>query len=619
MGASGNEITKSNKISTLLISFAKIKELSKVLNLNSNNKGELSNIFASFIKDNSKLGLEIEEFKKLLDRNYRNFDYKIDSLIKYIIETLHKELNKKKNEPNWLDEFNEEAKNPTIEDFLKCYKKNNDSIIQQLFFGIKEKKLKCDDCKEYYTNFEITKFEKLIELPENRSKIDIRDLVKRFRTLNNEEVICQKCNKLNKHIINTNLIDLPEILIIYLNKINNDCSIDYYLYCQFFKEQYKLICFISNKNENNQKEEQNNVFYLENGYWFIYKTEENRKILIKDICKIVGNPLIIFYQKDRTFYNKFYKTISLLLEDKKNSLELSNEHIIPEIGYEKYYLLNKDWFNKIIKIYEPEKKYSDNAYIIDSFKQVTNITNTTVKLSEFNERFKIFSDENVYKIDYDSPPFEINNSKIQYPKKFVLVKENILNDLLKDLDISTNNYKKLLYQVKFGENHIFIKNNKKENGETIFVCFLNENEFEVGIILIYNQKDYFNKEIKKYISNKGGLEYYYQSRKLKINLITPQKIFDRESDMVGYLINIINLNDYIKPYKFTNIDDIMINGVGGNIHQIDIFEKLLQDKNILFTSDFSNMNYGNNPMNQINMPNQRFLQNITTNMTINKS
>ena len=619
MGAGGNELTKSNKISTLLISFAKIKELSKVLNLNSNNKGELSNIFASFIKDNSKLGLEIEEFKKILDKNYGNFDYKIDSLIKYIIETLHKELNKKKNKPNWLDEFNEEAKNPTIEDFLKCYKNNNDSIIQQLFFGIKEKKLKCDDCKEYYTNFEITKFEKLIELPENRSKIDIRDLVKRFRTLNNEEVICQKCNKLTKHIINTNLIDLPEILIIYLNKINNDCRIDYYLNCQFFKEQYKLICFISNKNENNQKEEQNNVFYLENGYWFIYKTEENRKILIKDICKIVGNPLIVFYQKDRTFYNKFYKTISLLLEDKKNSLELSNEHIIPEIGYEKYYLLNKDWFNKIIKIYEPEKKYSDNAYIIDSFKQVTNITNTTVKLSEFNERLKKFSDENVYKIDYDTPPFEINNSRMQYPKKFVLVKENILNDLLKDLDISTNNYKKLLYQVKFGENHIFIKNNKKENGETIFVCFLNENEFEVGIILNYNQKDYFNKEIKKYISNKGGLEYYYQKRKLKINLITPQKIFDKESDMVGYLINIINLNDYIKPYKFTNIDDIMINGVGGNIHQIDIFEKLLQDKKILYTSDFSNMNYGNNPMNQINMPNQRFLQNITTSMTINKS
>lgn len=615
MGASSDKRI-SNQISSVLLSFSKIKELEKALN--SNNKGNLSGFLDSFIKDHNDLDSKIEEFKQILPRN---FNYNIDNLIKYIIETLHSEFNKKNNNTNWLDEFNKKDKNPSYEEFLKCYKENNDSIIQQLFFGIKEKISKCCECEECDKNYEITKLEKIVELQENKFNVDIRDLFKRLKNLKMPEVKCQKCNnKPIPHIINTNIINLPEILIIYLVKRNDNCIVDYYLQCEFMNEQYNLICFISNKNENNQLDEQNNVFYKENGNWFVYKIKENRNIPIRDIKKIHGNPLIVFYQKDTTLFNKYYNHISLLLNDQKNILELASEHIIPEIDYENYYLLNKDWFNKIIKIYEPENIYSNDKDIINSIKKVTNVTKAKIKISEFNERIKIIGDENKFKIVDGSVSLETNSNsenKLNYPTNFVLIKENILNDLLKELKISNISHKKYLYPVKFGENLIFIKNNKPESGETIYVCFLNENVLQVGIILVYKEKKYFNKEIRKFISNKGGLEYYYQERKLKVNINNiPQKIIDREDDKIGFLINIINLEDFIEAYKFnTNkIEDIMSNKKDKNIYKMYIFEELkLNQSNILRAtniSNFSKKNYGDNPMNQIKMSARRFIQNI---------
>ena len=147
--------------------------------------------------------------------------------------------------------------------------------------------------------------------------------------------------KKTSHIIETNIIDLPEILILYLD-VTKNCDIKNDKELELINNKYNLICFISNKNEKNQIEEQNNVFYIKNRNWFIYKIEENRKIQIGDISKIKANPLILFYRKDRTLFNKFYKHISILFNDKENILELKNQHIIPEIEYENYYSLNKD-------------------------------------------------------------------------------------------------------------------------------------------------------------------------------------------------------------------------------------------------------------------------------------
>ena len=102
--------------------------------------------------------------------------------------------------------------------------------------------------------------------------------------------------------------------------------------------------------------------------------------------------------------------------------------------------------------------------------------------------------------------------------------------------------------------------------------------------------------MKKYISNTGGLEYYYQERKLEINLKDNQEIIDKEYEKIGYLINIINLNDYISPYKFKNLDDIMITGVK-EASPMNVFENLLNESKYS-NNNFSKNNYGNNHMNK---------------------
>jgi hypothetical protein len=47
-----------------------------------------------------------------------------------------------------------------------------------------------------------------------------------------------------------------------------------------------------------------------------------------------------------------------LLKDQDNIKDLINEHLIADDDYEKYYLINKNLYFKIIKILEDEDNYS---------------------------------------------------------------------------------------------------------------------------------------------------------------------------------------------------------------------------------------------------------------------
>ena len=61
----------------------------------------------------------------------------------------------------------------------------------------------------------------------------------------------------------------------------------------------------------------------------------------------------------------------------------------------------------------------------------------------------------------------------------------------------------------------------------------------------------------------------------------------------------------------------MIKEEGENLFKMSSFEKLELSKSKFNNIDFSNMNYGNNPLNIINMPNQHFINQIPLCKTIN--
>lgn len=540
MGVGGNEI--DDKISSLLFSFIKIKALSN--DLNTKKGGKLSSILLSIFQDENKLKINVEEFKQFTSN--KNIGNNMKKILKFILETLHKEL-KKSEEQMQLD--NDLIEYPSYENLISNL---NNSIIQKLFFGIKKKTLKCQRCKNDNIKYKIMCKKKFL-MPENEKEIDIRDLLKDMQNSRNIAAECKHCKEKTDCLAYSELCDLPEIFIMHFeNKNNPYCILNYYNRILIKNETYKLIGFILDKDEKGKKDKNPNVFYKEKRKWFIYLINQNKKLEIKDIASIVGSPSIIFYKKKKTEFKNYFNRLSTLLQDKENIIELSNEHILPEIEYENYYLLNIYWYNKILKIYESEEKYNDEKCIISTIKEVKDITKLNINdKTELNENFKRrkknFEKEHLFKTTL----YTEENTQLQYPINFIPIKENILNGLLRELNISTKIYEKYLYPIKLGENYAFIKENNKDSGINIFVCYINENIFEVVAILKYKNENYFNNEIKEYISNKGGLEYYYQIRNLKINCKVIQKIYEENDNYIGDLINLKDLNNYMNKYKFS--------------------------------------------------------------------
>ena len=588
MGASGIKL-EDDRISSLLISLSKLKKF--VNGFTKSKEGILSNIFSSLIENDQILKPLVIKFRKKYSKENIGNDYE---LLKFIFETAHKELSGSDTDLNKIYSSKEEVYN--------ILKKNN-SIIQKLFFGIRNNQHTCCICNTETNNFQILVLNKILTLSKNTIETDIKDLIKDFTETGCITKWCDRCKKNTDTITKYKIIDLPEIFIMIFDKLDN--SILKFSNSITIRNQiYKKVGFILNKDNNNQETEEWNPFYLEKGKWFVYRIKDNKKVKVEDIN---GNPFAAFYQRDYTILNNFHKKMPSLFKDKENILELVNEHIVPGIGYENYYVLNKDWYSKLLKIYEKDSKYYDNSYIVDSMEKVSRIKKISLEAKKniylnFNERLKNLIANESFKLT-----FKKGEENTIYPKNFVLIKENILNDLLITINIPNDNFKQYLFGVLIGENNLFIKENIKNNKETIYACYLNKNNFEVYAILNYCRKNYFLNEVKKYIGNRGGLEYYYHKRNINLSK-AKQDIIDMEKEKVGDLNNIEELSNIMNMYKystnyrnesFTNIKNSMVNTLNND-------------------GNFSQRNYGNSLSNQFNMNNPNYkniLKNINTDRT----
>jgi hypothetical protein len=357
-----------------------------------------------------------------------------------------------------------------------------------------------------------------------------------------------------------------------------------------------------------------NVFFEENRKWYIYKTADNLKLEIEDITDITGNPIVIFYQRNKKFYYDIYNETINLLKDQDNIKDLINEHLIADLDYEKYYLLNKNWYFKMIKILEDEDNYSKEDFINTE----ENIKNALKKKNvDLIKKYKLYSErkKNLKVLEkVDMIPEE--NLKLNYPKGFVLIKENVLNNFYKLIDKSVLP-EKYLYEVKFGENYIFIKdknkNDENRNNETIFVCYLNKNDntIDVECILKYFNPC-FDEEIEKYISNRGGIEYFYLKKELKLDEGGIQNIIDiKTKDTIGKLINIRNPKNHFNLGRFgleNKIDNCNKNNVPELPIKMSMFDNDGQQNNTEIILNKNNVNYQN--WNNFNISNNNLLNQV---------
>ena len=592
VSSNNNEQKQDSYIPAVLISLSKIKEFNKYFEFKNDksDKNELTNIFNSLIHSINLLDGHVLEFKKIKDKHIKG-NISIKKLLTFILDKLHDELNDKKKSKSILNNkvINYTNESESYKEFSDFHYKYNHSVIQDLFFGEKELISRCSICKKTMYDFEINKL-LYFDIHSIGKEMDLSKLLQDYLKQKEEIAFCKSCQKDAEMLSRIVIKKLPEIFIFCFDNIMDMVIFNYYLTIRIQDESYKLICFIIDADENNKKDRKYNVFYLENDKWFIYNVTKKEEKEIKDITNINKNPLVTFYQKkithDKILVNKLYNNINSLMKNLLKIPKLIKEHIADENKFENYYIINNKWFNKLTKIFESEEIYQNDNLILDSFDQITNVPNLNnndikEKIKLVQDRLQILNDEKIF-----IPGMEKNEeSGIEYPIDFIIIKENELKEILINFNIKIKDIEKNLYKLLFGENYLFIKT---KNKNIFFICYSFLFLFNVEKIFRFNDQKYFSREIGNYIKNKGGIDYYLQLRQLDINNNKIQPIIDREKENIGDFINIISNKTLVNVNKY-------ILGQIGNSSNFGN-SSMRNNTNIRNNLNFSNIN-GTNSMN----------------------
>ena len=183
----------------------------------------------------------------------------MSELIEYILNTLHYELNEpQKNVYTIVGKKNNDD-DLSYDDFINIYWKENDSIIQKLFFGVEEIIKACSKCKLIKKNYEIFKMEEY-KIPKEKV-IDIREIIRQKNLGELDFSECKFCKK-KKYKTTSTIINYPCIFIIFFDRKgnNNNNNLIYYQNFTIKDNLYSLTCFIANSDENGKVDKDNNVF-----------------------------------------------------------------------------------------------------------------------------------------------------------------------------------------------------------------------------------------------------------------------------------------------------------------------------------------------------------------------
>ena len=341
---------------------------------------------------------------------------------------------------------------------------------------------------------------------------------------------------------------MPEICIITFLEINSNILL-FYVSQKIKGIPYELIYFLEEKGDEDKKKS----YFKENYFWYQYQSNEESIKDIKEIEKIKEIPQIVFYQKNNWLIKNLMKNKFIISSEKQRILELMNEHIIPEHKYDNYYLVNKNYLYELKTILEDRESIEENIY---------------------EKAFSLINGKNILEI-LDKIDIYTN---FKYPVNFVLIQEKAFKQFLDNLNINPDekpekdkskskldelrkDFKEKIYQVKLGENHAFIKMEKdndffekiKNVQEKIFVCRYDEKNqmFDVESVLNYFKKGGFDLDLEKYISNRGGMEYFYRLKKINVKRRGLQDI-NENGEKIGEIANIkddVDTHMNIAKYK----------------------------------------------------------------------
>ena len=224
----------------------------------------------------------------------------IKDLLFFLINNMHHELNKIENPiqfiPNNLIKYNYQL---VFEMFTNYFNTNFKSIISELFYGLKNDTLTCDNCRttsHSLNNYDIMNFS-LDQVREFKGYsydtvfveecFDFNE--RKIELYNCKNYFCDFCNKFANAKLTSKLISIPKILVLVLGrKEEKDFNINVvfeeilnlrkYAFYDLDKNKYELIGVVSNISE--FREEKNYIAFNKssiNKKWYLY--EDNKEVV----------------------------------------------------------------------------------------------------------------------------------------------------------------------------------------------------------------------------------------------------------------------------------------------------------------------------------------------------
>ena len=223
----------------------------------------------------------------------------------------------------------------------------------------------------------------------------------------------------------------------------------------------------------------------------------------------------------------FYKNIDKILKRQKKFLQLIKGPL--KFGTQtSYFILNKKYFNKLIKIFEVDSFY-ENEELELGFSQIINPNHLgQEELKEINERYtkRILELQKEKSFPVELIPIE---NKYKYPKDFIFMEDfffEFLNDDIK---------KKYKYEMILGNNLLFIRDNV--NNKIVYVYSANEDKFSIEAIFIFKNETNLKKEIESEFKKVVNISQYYKNKNFSSSIIEePQRVFDEYDNYIGDII-----------------------------------------------------------------------------------
>ena len=267
-----------------------------------------------------------EDFKIIISKNesFRKFEANDSkTLTLYVLDTLNKELN-----DNKIQTKNDKVINPLrnydvndAKDIVKLFNENYNTLIGDLFNGLKCTDYICDTCSNIVKNYQIfniiscsiekTFLDKYGEKQklEKELKVDILDCFKLDEKPNlfigNNQIYCGKCNKSRDGESKSRICIAPKIMILFLDRgLNNrfKCDVDFpeeldiNNYLETKGNKYKLIGVIEHLGQSGETGHFIANCKHFNGEWYIFS--DSTIYPTKNNYNKYGIPYLLFYRRE---------------------------------------------------------------------------------------------------------------------------------------------------------------------------------------------------------------------------------------------------------------------------------------------------------------------------------